>query len=380
MHLAPDPELAAFRQEVRAFIAANLPAAVRRTLERGGRADRAELTAWTRTLHARGWAVPHWPQRWGGTGWDPLRLMIFRDEIQRFPAPETLSFGTSMLGPVLYTFGSEAQQQRFLPRIATLEDWWCQGFSEPGAGSDLASLTTRAVREGEAYILDGQKAWTSYAQYADWMFLLARTDKTATKQRGISFLLVDLRSPGITIQPTRTIDGGAEVNEVFFDSVRVPAANLVGEEHRGWDYAKFLLAHERSGHARVGLAKLRLRLVREAAGDLLADPGFHRRLVALEAEVKALEMTQLRVVSEERRVATGASDPVASILKIRGSELQQAAAALWLEAAGPDAQRWTENDDGSDAASAWLNLRKLSIYGGSNEIQRTIIAKTVLGL
>lgn len=381
----------AFRQEVRDFLRTSLPEEIRTKTIEGRSLTRAELTAWTRTLHARGWTVPHWPVEWGGTGWDPIRRMIFRDEIQSFPAPETLSFGTAMVGPVIYTFGSEEQKKRFLPRIADLTDWWCQGFSEPGAGSDLASLKTRAVRDGDHWILNGQKAWTTLGQHADWIFVLARTDPTAKQQQGISFLLVDMKSPGVTLVPTRTVDGGFEINEVFFDDVRVPAENLVGEENRGWDYAKFLLTNERNGQARVGISRARLKRIRELAdfppdGAVapLRNPAFRRRLVELEVEMRALEMTQLRVIAAER--GDGKPDPASSILKIRGSELMQATSELLMDVMGPAASiaHGEAGDEAFDwtrgGAATYFNLRKLSIYGGSNEIQRSIVAKAILGL
>jgi len=397
MELGFTPEEIAFRQEVRSFLRAALPEVYRRKLSEGRRLSKDELAHWTRILHAQGWAVPHWPVEWGGTGWDPVRQMIFRDEIQQFPAPETLSFGTSMVGPVVYTFGSQAQKARFLPRIARLDDWWCQGFSEPGAGSDLAALKTRAVRDGDHFVVTGQKAWTTLAQHANWIFVLARTDSTAKKQQGISFLLVDMASPGVTVRPVETIDGGFEINEVFFDDVRVPADNLVGAENKGWDYAKFLLGNERNGQARVGLSKARARRIRElasaslnGAAPRLADPAFRRRLAGLEVEIKALEMTQLRVIAAERgegqRQGEGKPNPASSILKIRGSELQQATTELLMDLIGPAAlvRHADEGPDGYDfargGASTYFNLRKLSIYGGSNEIQRTIIAKAILGL
>ena len=387
-----DEELA-FRREIRAFLRQSLPSEIHRKQVEGCRLGKAELVGWTRILHAKGWAVPHWPVEWGGVDWDPVRQMIFRDEIQQFPAPETLSFGTSMVGPVLYTFGSEAQKRRFLPRIATLEDWWCQGFSEPGAGSDLAALKTRATRDGAHWVINGQKAWTTLAQHADWIFVLARTDMSARKQQGISFILVDMASSGITVRPVQTIDGGFEVNEVFFDDVRVPLGNLVGEENKGWDYAKFLLAHERNGQARVGVSKARLRRIRALASTprngaalLIEDPVFRRKLAELEVEVRALELTQFRVIADERKQHQGKPNPASSILKIKGSELQQATTELLMDVLGPAALIRHE-ESGPEAfdwarggTSSYFNLRKLSIYGGSNEIQRTIIAKAILGL
>ncbi|MCB1473467.1 MAG: acyl-CoA dehydrogenase family protein [Rhodobiaceae bacterium] len=392
MDLRLSAEDLAFKDEVRAFIRATLPAELARRMRAGGKAGPDELRDWTRALAARGWSVPHWPVEWGGTGWSPLRQMIFRDEIQQYPAPETLSFGTSMVGPVIYTFGSQAQKERFLPRIARLDDWWCQGFSEPGAGSDLASLRTRAEPVEGGWHITGQKAWTSLGQHANWIFVLARTDRTARKQNGISFFLVPMDAPGITVQPTALIDGSHEVNEVFFDDVFVPAENLVGEVNKGWDYARFLLSNERTGQARVGLSKARLRRIRELAesppqgGPVPLDhPAFHRRLVELEVQALALETTILRVVAASSG-GEGEANPVSSILKVRGSELQQDTAELLLEVAGPAACVWPiEPDDGAplwgaDAAPTYFNLRKLSIYGGSNEIQRTIIARSILGL
>ncbi len=391
----------AFRAEVRAFIKAELDPSVHARLVKGEKLEKHEIVAWSRTLNRKGWAVTHWPLEWGGCGWTPIRQMIFHDELQMFPAPEPLAFGTSMVGPVIYTFGNEAQKRRFLPRIANLDDWWCQGFSEPGAGSDLASLKTTARRDGEHWILSGQKTWTTLAHYADWIFVLARTDMAAKKQMGISFILVDMKSPGITVRPLQTIDGGYEINEVFFDDVRVPLDNLVGEENKGWDYAKFLLTNERNGQARVGVAKARLQRIRELAtapllGEepLMCNARFRLRLAELEVEATALEMTQFRVIAQEERLAPGAVNPASSILKIKGSELQQATTELLMDVIGPFALPYGEigtPEPGSNqpigdlemaqgAAASYFNTRKMSIYGGSNEIQRSIIAKAILGL
>jgi pimeloyl-CoA dehydrogenase large subunit len=330
-----------------------------------------------------------------------VQQYIFLDELQQAPAPSPLPFGVSMVGPVIYTFGSDAQKQQFLPRIANLDDWWCQGFSEPGAGSDLASLKTKAERDGDHYVINGQKTWTTLAQHADWIFLLARTDPSAKKQEGISFILVDMKTPGITVRPIITIDGSAEVNEVFFDDVRVPVSNRVGEENKGWDYAKFLLGNERVGIARVGVSKERLRRIRELAAattdhgrPLIELPRFREKLAAVEVELKALEMTQLRVVAAEAKRAKGKPDPASSILKIKGSEIQQATTELLMEVVGPYAlpyrqeheeeEGWNEPPVGPDWASTiaptYFNTRKVSIYGGSNEIQKNIIAKAILGL
>jgi pimeloyl-CoA dehydrogenase large subunit len=399
MDLRFTPEENAFRDEVRTFLRAALPESIRRKMIEGRRLAKEDLVGWQRILNAKGWAVPHWPVEWGGTNWSPVRQYIYREELQQAPAPDPLPFGVNMVGPVIIAFGSEAQKRRHLPRIANLDDWWCQGFSEPGAGSDLASLKTAARREGDHYVVNGQKTWTTLAQYADWMFCLARTDQAAKKQDGISFLLIDMKTPGITVRPITTIDGGQEVNEMFFDDVRVPIENRVGEENRGWDYAKFLLGNERSGIARVGVSKARLRRLREIAalervGDkpLIEDERFRVKIAAIEVELKALEMTQLRVVAAERR--GNRPDPASSILKIKGSEIQQAISELLLEAIGPYAvageapheedERWNEPPVGHDwttgLAPQYFNMRKVSIYGGSNEIQKNIIAKAILGL
>jgi pimeloyl-CoA dehydrogenase large subunit len=329
MDLRFTPEENTFRAEVRAFMKENLPPSIRSKMIEGRRLGKEDLVAWQRILNAKGWAVPHWPKQWGGTGWGPVEIYLFRDEMQQAPAPEPLPFGVNMLGPVLIAFGNEAQKQRFLPRIANLDDWWCQGFSEPGAGSDLASLKTSAKRVGDQYVVNGQKTWTTLAQFADWIFCLVRTDPAAKKQEGISFLLIDMRAPGITVRPIQTIDGGHEVNEVFFDDVKVPAENLVGEENKGWNYAKFLLGNERSGIARVGISKSRIRRLKELAAleqaggkPLIADERFRAKIAAVEIELKALEMTQLRVVAAERtRGASDKPDPASSILKITASKI-----------------------------------------------------------
>jgi alkylation response protein AidB-like acyl-CoA dehydrogenase len=298
-----------------------------------------------------------------------------------------------MVGPVIAHFGSRAQQERFLPRAANLDDWWCQGFSEPDAGSDLASLKMKAERRGDRYIVNGQKIWTTYGQYADWMFCLVRTDAAAKKQAGISFVLVDMKTPGITVRPIVTIDGRHEVNEVFFDDVEVPVENLVGEENRGWDYAKFLLANERLGIARIGLSKERIGRVRRLAkctpagrGSVWDSQAFRARVLMLEADLKALEITQLQVLArQERGERSETPDPASSILKIKGSQLQQAATELMMEIAGPagliaESVYDDRIEEASTAMAAYLNFRKVSIYGGSNEIQRNIIARTILGL
>ena len=399
MDLSFTKEELAFRDEVRGFVRANLPAAIRDKLAGGHHPSKDDIVTWTRILAAKGWGAPHWPVEWGGTGWDAIKLSIFTDEIQRGHAPESLAFGTSMVGPVIATFGSQAQKERFLPRILDLRDWWCQGFSEPGAGSDLAGLRTKAERDGDAWVINGQKTWTTLAQHADWIFVLARTDPGVKKQEGISFFLCDMKTPGVTVRPIQTIDGGHEVNEVFFDNVRVPAENLVGEVNKGWDYAKFLLSNERNGIARVGVSKARLAKIRMLAslgvyGDKpkLDDPVFRMKLAAAEVELKALEMTQMRVIAASRTAPKGKPNPMSSVLKIKGSELQQTTTELLMDVVGPYAlpyqpeqgDRWNEPSVGPDWASTiaptYFNTRKVSIYGGSNEIQRSIIAKAILGL
>jgi pimeloyl-CoA dehydrogenase large subunit len=389
----------AFRNEVREFFRTALPEPIRRKLVEGWHLEKDDIVTWQRILNQKGWAVAFWPREYGGTGWTPMQQYIFLEEMQQAPAPQPLQFGVNMVGPVIYTFGSDAQKARFLPRIRNIDDWWCQGFSEPGAGSDLASLKTSAKRDGEHYVVNGQKTWTTLAQHADWIFCLVRTDPAAKKQEGISFLLIDMKTPGITVRPIQTIDGSHEVNEVFFDDVRVPVENLVGQENKGWDYAKFLLGNERVGIARIGVSKHRLRRIRELAGKemvgdrpLIEDARFREKLASVEIELKALEMTQLRVVTNEAKRQRGKPDPASSILKLKGSEIQQATTELLLEVVGPYAlpyqpeqeEGWNEPPVGPDyagpVAPMYFNWRKTSIYGGSNEIQRNIIAKAILGL
>ncbi|HQT68107.1 MAG: pimeloyl-CoA dehydrogenase large subunit [Rhodospirillales bacterium 20-60-12] len=402
MDLSFSPEEVAFRDEVRSFIRDHLAPETRAKLIEGREIGKQDIVDWQKALHARGWAVPHWPVEYGGQNWSPVQEYIFLDELQMAPAPSALPFNVSMVGPVIATFGSAEQKAKFLPGTANLDIWWCQGFSEPGAGSDLAGLKTTARREGDEYIINGQKTWTTLAQYADWIFVLARTNPAAAKkQEGISFILVDMKTPGVSVRPIQLIDGGHEVNEVWFDEVRVPAENLVGQENKGWDYAKFLLGNERMGIARIGTSKQRLKRIRELAklerfGDtqLLDQPWFREKLTAVEIELKALEITQLRVVAEARkRGKHGTPDPNSSILKIKGSEIQQATTELMMDVVGPyvmpfgasldDEDQTNEPPIGPDYAAAaaptYFNWRKISIYGGSNEIQHSIIAKAILG-
>ncbi len=402
MDLNLSPEEAAFRDEVRAFIKAELSPETQEKMILGREIGKHDFVEWQRKLDEKGWAVPHWPVEYGGKSWSPMQEYIFLDELQQAPAPSPLPFNVSMVGPVIAIFGSEDQKKKFLPDTASLKIWWCQGFSEPGAGSDLAGLKTTARREGDFYIINGQKTWTTLAQYADWIFVLARTNPQAEKkQQGISFILVDMKTPGVTVRPIQLIDGGREVNEVWFDEVKVPAENLVGQENRGWDYAKFLLGNERMGIARIGISKQRIRRIKELAtleryGDtqLLDQPWFREKLANVEIELKALEITQLRVVAEARkRGKHGVPDPNSSILKIKGSELQQATTELMMDVVGPYVVPFAESMDDEDrsneppigpdyaasAAPSYFNNRKVSIYGGSNEIQRNIIAKAILG-
>ena len=399
MDLRFTPEENAFREEVRTFFKQNLPETIRRKMVEGRRLSKDDIVTWQRLLNKKGWAVPHWPKEWGGTGWTPIQQYIYVEEREKTPAPEPVPFGTAMVGPVIIAFGNEAQKKKYLPRIANIDDFWVQGFSEPGAGSDLASLKTTAKRVGDHYVVNGQKTWTTYAQYGDWIFCLVRTDPAAKKQEGISFLLIDMKTKGITVRPIQTIDGGHEVNEVFFDDVKVPVENLIGQENRGWDYAKFLLSNERTGIARVGISKERIRRLKELAsieldGDkpLIEDERFRVKVASVEVELKALEMLQLRVVAA-RRTGDNKPDPASSILKIKGSEIQQAITELALQVVGPYALPY-DPDDGAalrneppigpewaaPIAPTYFNYRKVSIYGGSNEIQKNIIAKAVLGL
>lgn len=391
MDLSFSPEEVAFREELRAFFHREIPQEIRAKVSAGAALTKEELRTSHRILNAHGLAVPHWPQEWGGRDWSPTQRYIFVEELQRAAVPLPLQFNCYMVGPVIANFGSEEQKQRFLPRAANLDDWWCQGFSEPDAGSDLASLRTSAKRVGDTYVLNGQKTWTTYGQYADWIFCLVRTDPTVKKQRGISFIVVDMRTPGITVRPIITIDGRHEVNEVFFDNVEVPASNLIGEENRGWDYAKFLLANERVGIARIGLSKERIDRVRRLAkvtpsgnGTLWESESFRSRVLLLEADLKALEVVQMQVISRQSRNGDNAPDPASSILKIKGSQLQQAATELLMEIAGPEGLIAEDQDHDLEGAghavAAYLNFRKVSIYGGSNEVQRNIIAKSILGL
>ncbi|HZD25956.1 MAG TPA: acyl-CoA dehydrogenase family protein [Alphaproteobacteria bacterium] len=392
-----DDELA-FRDEVRRFMRERLPAELAEKVRLGQELGRDDIARWHRILHEQGWAAPHWPAEYGGCGWDATRRYIFDQVMAEFDTPELMPFGLQMVGPVIYTFGTEAQKQRFLGPILSGEEWWCQGYSEPGSGSDLASLQTKAVREGDHYIVNGTKTWTSSAHLADWIFCLVRTSNAGKLQEGISFLLIDMKSPGIEVQPIITIDGRRHVNMTFFTDVTVPADNLIGEENKGWTYAKFLLGHERTGIAEVGPSKRRLRRLKQIAADeaadgggLMADPAFAARVADAEIGLAALEYLSLRFLAAE---AAGRSvGPEASLLKIRGSEIRQQITELTVEALGyyavpyaPELPEQGSNEPppGPELAAGqmpdFLFSRAATIYGGSNEIQRNIVAKMVLGL
>jgi alkylation response protein AidB-like acyl-CoA dehydrogenase len=377
MDLNYSPEERAFREEVRAWLRANLPQDLARKVATYAHLSKEDLLRWHRILAKQGWIAPSWPQEWGGTGWDPVQRYIFEEEAGYAGAPPLVPFGLLMCGPVLLRFGTPAQKQRFLPRIYQGDDFWCQGYSEPGSGSDLASLSTRAARQGDHYVVNGQKTWTTLAHYADWIFCLVRTDASAKKQEGISFLLIDMKTPGITVRPLRLMDGGHEVNEVFLDDVRVPVEQRVGEEGMGWTIAKYLLGHERLNTARIGTSRRELENLKEFAAKqkkggrtLMDDVRFRDEVTRLEVELMALEITNLRFLDQLR----GGRPPGAevSMLKIKGTEIQQRLTELMMIAAGPAGDK--------SFADRYANFRKTSIYAGSNEIQRNIIAKMSLGL
>jgi alkylation response protein AidB-like acyl-CoA dehydrogenase len=395
----------AFRDQVRAFLQAELPSDLQHKVLNHLRLSREDYVRWHRILARQGWVAPGWPKEYGGPGWTAAQRHIFEEECARAGTPPIMPFGVNMVAPVIMAFGSEEQKAHYLPRILSCEDWWCQGYSEPGAGSDLASLKTTAVlgrdNEGDHYIVNGQKTWTTLAQHADMIFCLVRTDPTVRKQEGISFLLIDMRSPGITVRPIVMLDEDHEVNEVFFDNVRVPVANLVGKENRGWTYAKYLLGHERTGIAAVGRSKRELARLKRMAGreqkngrPLMEDPLFGARVAELEIELMALEMTVLRVLAQaDSKAEAQAPGPEASVLKVRGTEIQQRLTELIVEAAGPMALPFDaaylegeldhsafDDDFAAPLLPHYFNYRKTSIYGGSNEIQRNIISQMILGL
>jgi alkylation response protein AidB-like acyl-CoA dehydrogenase len=399
MDLAFTPEEQKFREEVRAWVRANLPKEISHKVHNSLRLTRDDMQRWARILGKQGWLGYGWPKQFGGPGWNAVQKHLFEEECALAGAPRIVPFGPVMVAPVIMAFGSPEQQQRFLPGIASGEVWWSQGYSEPGAGSDLASLKCRAERKGDKYIVNGQKTWTTLAQYGDWIFCLVRTSTEGKPQTGISFLLIDMKSPGVTVRPIYMLDGEPEVNEVFFDNVEVPAENLIGEENKGWTYAKHLLSHERTNIADVNRAKRELeRLKRIAKSEGMYDAKqagadaqrFRDEIAKLEVDVVALEMMVLRVLSAEK----SGKNPldIAGLLKIRGSEIQQRYSELMMLACGPYALSlireameagWQGEYVGAahcaPLASTYFNMRKTTIYGGSNEVQRTIVAQTVLG-
>jgi len=366
----------AFRDEVRSWLSANLPADLRDKMANYEHLSKEDLMRWHKILARKGWVAPAWPKEWGGTGWNVVQRYVFEEELGYAGSPPLIPFGLTMCAAVLLQFGTEAQKKRFLPRIYQGEDFWCQGYSEPGSGSDLASLKTKALRSGDHYVVNGQKIWTTLAHYADWIFCLVRTDPGGGKrQEGISFLLIDMQTPGITVRPLILMDGAHEVNEVFFDDVKVPVENLVHEEGKGWTVAKYLLGHERMNTGRIGESKRQLVALKEFAASRRNDERFRDRLSRLEIELTALEITNLRFLDRMRRTGQPPGADV-SMLKIRGTEIQQGLTELMMDAADPAA-----NDVfSSSIRKKYLSTRKTTIYAGSNEIQRNIIAKMSLGL
>lgn len=398
MDLNYTDEQKAFRDEVRSYLAEKLPARLVEKVRLGKTLTKQDHEEWHAILNERGWLAGNWPKTFGGAGWDAVQRHIFEDEMTRAAAPRIVPFGLGMLGPVLQKFGSKAQQDHYLPRILSGDDWWCQGYSEPGAGSDLASVRTTAERDGDDYIVNGQKTWTTLGQHANMIFCLVRTSKEGKPQEGISFLLIDMNSPGVKVRPIVLIDGEPEVNEVFFDDVRVPVENRVGEENKGWTYAKYLLTHERTNIAGVGFANAGLenlkriaRLERANGRPLIENPHFAARIARVEIDLMAMSTTNLRVVS--KAAAGQAPGAESSMLKIKGTVIRQEINALTRSAVGPYAMPFASEtlEDGSNlgpvgpdyaetATAQYLNNRKLSIFGGSNEIQRAIISKAILEL
>jgi alkylation response protein AidB-like acyl-CoA dehydrogenase len=399
MDLTFTAEEEGFRAEVRSFLANKYPKRLGDKVRRGMRLSKADHEEWHAILNARGWLASHWPKAYGGTGWTPTQSFIFDTESALAHTPRILPFGLSMLGPVLIKFGTEAQKQHWLPRILDGSDWWAQGYSEPGAGSDLAGLKTTAVRDGDHYVVNGQKTWTTLGQHANMIFCLVRTEPKAKKQEGISFLLVDMKSPGVEVRPIVTLDGDHEINEVFLTDVRVPAENLVGEEDKGWTCAKYLLTYERTNIAGIGGSMAALERLKRFAGKqrrngrpLADDPAFAARMARVEIEFENMKTTNLRVIAAAE--GGGAPGAESSMLKIRGTQIRQEISSLYRRAMGPYALPFIEEalvdetrdappvgfEEAAPAAAQYFNLRKMSIYGGSNEIQRNIIAKTILGL
>ena len=396
MDLAFTPEEQKFREDIRAWVRENLPQDIAHKVHNALRLTREDMQRWAKILGKKGWLGYGWPKQFGGPGWTAIQKHLFEEETALAGAPRVIPFGPVMVAPVIMAFGTPEQQKRFLPGIASGEVWWSQGYSEPGSGSDLASLKTKAERVhtsgGDKYIVNGQKTWTTLGQYGDWIFCLVRTSSDGKPQTGISFLLIDMKSPGVSVRPIITMDGEHEVNEVWFDNVEVPADQLIGEENKGWTYAKHLLAHERTNIADVNRAKRELeRLKRIAQTEgVYDDTRFRDEIAKLEVEVVALEMMVLRVLSAEK--SGKQSLDVAGLLKIRGSEIQQRYSELMMLAAGPAAvpyvreameAGWQGDLAGGSVvaplASTYFNMRKTTIYGGSNEVQRNIVAQTVLG-
>ncbi len=398
MDLRFTPEEVAFRAEVRTFFESNLPADIRRKQMLGQRLAKEDIVNWQRILNKKGWACPLWPVEYGGTGWDAVRYFIFKEESYRAYAPDALSHNITQSGPVICAYGTPEQKEFFLPKLRNMDIWMCQGFSEPGSGSDLASLKTRAVREGDHYIINGQKLWTTNGHRADWMYGLVRTSTDGKKQAGISYLLIDMASPGVQVRPVVTLDNDHHTNETFFNNVKVPVKNLIGDENKGWTIAKFALGNERAGIAKVGLSKARLALVKalaqrvEVDGKPLGESSrFREKMALIETELKALEITNMMVVAGMKKGGPK-QDPRTSVLKLKGSELQQATTELMMEVAGPHAMAHqhafleARNDDtvgpdwaGTASPNYYFN-RAVSIFGGSSEIQHNIVAKAVLGL
>jgi len=378
-----------FKEEIRSALENEFPTHVREKQNQGISLDKQDMIDYHKFLYTKGWAGYNWPVEHGGTGWTPVQIYLFLNELAIANCPTILPFGLNMVGPVIYTFGNQEQKDKFLPDILQFNTWWCQGYSEPGSGSDLASLNTKAVLDGDNYIINGSKTWTTLAQNADWIFCLVRTETTNKKQEGISFILVDMNTPGIEVKPIITIDGDHEVNSVFFTDVKVPASQLIGEEGKGWTYAKFLLAHERFGIAAVPVSKVSLANLKDKTANL-QDLDLDRKIAELEIDLMALEFTELRTLAA---IVDGAHPGAeSSILKIRGTEIQQRLTELYVEAAGqyilpyegPEGFESNRSPAGPDFASpsvaSYLNFRKTSIYGGSNEIQKNIIAKAILGV
>ncbi len=398
MDLNYSAEDLSFRDDVKQFIRERVPQRIKDTVQSGRHLSKADMQHYHDLLNERGWLAQSWPAEYGGCEWSAVQKHIFEEESASAGCPRIIPFGVNMLGPVLLKFGDEAQRRHYLPRILDGTDWWCQGYSEPGAGSDLASLKTRAVRDGNRYIVNGQKTWTTFGQHADWIFCLVRTGTEGKPQQGISFLLIDMKTPGIEVRPIKLLDGTTEVNEVFFDNVEVPPENLVGEENMGWTYAKYLLTHERTGIAGVGFAINYLNRLKTIASEqysngkpLLDDPLFAARVANVEIDLEAMKTTNLRVVASAS--ANAAPGPESSMLKIKGTVIRQEINDLMRRALGPDALPYIEDYFEPDfngelpvpeyampIASHHFNERKISIYGGSNEIQRGIISKMILGL